>query len=60
VRLGTPALATRGFGDEEFAETADIVARAFDPASDVRELRERVRVLTDRFPLYASVPSFLR
>jgi glycine hydroxymethyltransferase len=60
VRLGTPALATRGFGDEEFAETADIVARAFDPASDVRELRERVRVLTDRFPLYASVPHFLR
>ncbi|MGF1646306.1 MAG: serine hydroxymethyltransferase [Kineosporiaceae bacterium] len=60
VRLGTPALATRGFGDDEFTETADIVARALDPASDVRELRERVRVLTDRFPLYPSVPHFLR
>lgn len=60
VRLGTPALATRGFGDEEFAETADIVARAFDPASDVREMQARVRKLTDRFPLYASVDHFVR
>jgi glycine hydroxymethyltransferase len=60
VRLGTPALATRGFGDAEFSETADIVARAFDPASDVGELRARVRTLTDRFPLYASVDHFVR
>jgi glycine hydroxymethyltransferase len=60
VRLGTPALATRGFDDAEFTETADIVAGAFDPASDVAALRERVRVLTDRFPLYPSVPPFLR
>ena len=55
VRLGTPALATRGFGDSEFIEVADIVAGAFDPASDVVALRERVAVLTDKFPLYATV-----
>ena len=55
VRLGTPALATRGFGDAEFTEVADIVAGAFDPASDVVALRERVTVLTDKFPLYTSV-----
>ena len=55
VRLGTPALATRGFGDSEFVEVADIVAGAFDPASDVVALRERVAVLTDKFPLYATV-----
>ncbi len=55
VRLGTPALATRGFGDAEFTEVADIVAGAFDPASDVAALRERVAVLTEKFPLYTSV-----
>ena len=55
IRLGTPALATRGFGDSEFVEVADIVAGAFDPASDVVALRERVAVLTDKFPLYATV-----
>ena len=55
IRLGTPALATRGFGDPEFVEVADIVAGAFDPASDVVALRERVAVLTDKFPLYATV-----
>ncbi len=58
VRLGTPALATRGFDDVEFTEVADIVAGAFDPASDVAELRSRVAVLTDRFPLYSSVAAF--
>ena len=55
IRLGTPALATRGFGDPEFIEVADIVEGAFDPASDVVALRERVAVLTDKFPLYATV-----
>ncbi|WP_336920812.1 serine hydroxymethyltransferase [Aquipuribacter sp. SD81] len=60
VRLGTPALATRGFGDVEFTEVADIVAGAFDPASDVRALRERVDVLTRDFPLYPSVQPFAR
>ena len=28
LRIGTPALATRGFGDDEFAEVADIIAAA--------------------------------
>ncbi len=28
LRVGTPALATRGFGDSEFAEVADIIAAA--------------------------------
>lgn len=60
VRLGTPALATRGFGDEEFTEVADIVAGAFDPASDVTALRARVGALTARFPLYADLPRFAR
>ncbi|PPF88522.1 serine hydroxymethyltransferase [Subtercola sp. Z020] len=52
LRIGTPALATRGFGDEEFTEVADIIATALKPAPDVAALRARVLKLTDGFPLY--------
>ncbi|MFC5997179.1 serine hydroxymethyltransferase [Quadrisphaera sp. GCM10027208] len=52
LRIGTPALATRGFGDEEFAEVADIIAEALKPSCDTDELRGRVRALTEAFPLY--------
>ncbi|MDF2444121.1 MAG: glycine hydroxymethyltransferase [Subtercola sp.] len=52
LRIGTPALATRGFGDEEFTEVADIIASALKPTPDVAALRARVLKLTDGFPLY--------
>ncbi|HEY0248045.1 MAG TPA: serine hydroxymethyltransferase [Gryllotalpicola sp.] len=52
VRIGTPALATRGFGDPEFAEVADIIAHALRPDYDPAALRARVQVLTAAFPLY--------
>ncbi|RFA10009.1 serine hydroxymethyltransferase [Subtercola boreus] len=52
LRIGTPALATRGFGDEEFTEVADIIANALKPSPDVAALRARVLKLTDGFPLY--------
>ncbi len=54
LRIGTPALATRGFGEAEFREVADIIATALvDGASaDVAALRARVAKLTDGFPLY--------
>ncbi len=35
LRIGTPALATRGFGDAEFNEVADIIALALLPDADV-------------------------
>ncbi|ALU38970.1 serine hydroxymethyltransferase [Kocuria flava] len=58
LRIGTPALATRGFGPEEFAEVADIIAEALvrepEPAHTER-LRERVTALTERFPLYPNL-----
>ena len=55
LRIGTPALATRGFGRAEFTEVADIIAAAI--SGDLSEdsailLRERVRKLTEKFPLY--------
>jgi glycine hydroxymethyltransferase len=57
VRIGTAALATRGFGDEEFVEVADVIAHALMPNPDIAGLRERVAVLTEQFPLY---PGFVQ
>jgi glycine hydroxymethyltransferase len=55
LRIGTPALATRGFGADDFTEVADIVAEALKPSFDdtVREaLTARVSALAAKHPLY--------
>jgi len=54
LRIGTPALATRGFGDEQFTEVADIIAGALvaGDAADVAALRARAAALAAAFPLY--------
>jgi glycine hydroxymethyltransferase len=55
LRIGTPALATRGFGDEAFTEVSDIVAIALLPGFDdsVRDgLRSRAAALAAAYPLY--------
>ena len=52
LRIGTPALATRGFDDAEFTEVADVIAEALKPGADVSALKARVKVLTEKFPLY--------
>jgi glycine hydroxymethyltransferase len=57
VRIGTPALATRGFGDPEFTEVADIIANALMPDADLPALRARVTELARRFPLYEGLTS---
>ena len=52
VRIGTPALATRGFAATEFTEVAEIIAQVLLPNPDIQALKARVRVLTEKFPLY--------
>jgi len=52
LRIGTPALATRGFGAKEFTEVAEIIAAALKPAPDTEALRRRVTALAEDFPLY--------
>ncbi|WP_125107075.1 MULTISPECIES: serine hydroxymethyltransferase [Gulosibacter] len=52
LRIGTPALATRGFGDEEFREVADVIAEALKPEPNIESLRARTKALADKFPLY--------
>src|SRR5699024_9268384 len=58
LRIGTPALATRGFGAEAFAEIAEIIATALQPeidASTEKDLRSRVEKLAKQYPLYPEV-----
>jgi len=55
VRIGTPALATRGFDDAEFTEVSDIIAHSLMPSPDVSALQQRVSDLAERFPLYAEL-----
>ena len=57
VRIGTPALATRGFGDAEFTEVADVIALALQPDADIPALRARVATLAGAFPLYEGLTS---
>jgi glycine hydroxymethyltransferase len=58
LRIGTPALATRGFQAEDFAEVADIIAEALRPDfdEDARQgLAARVALLAKKHPLYADL-----
>jgi glycine hydroxymethyltransferase len=63
LRIGTPALATRGFGAGEFREVADIIAVALtrDLTDELAtELRGRVETLAAKFPLYPHLDGTLR
>jgi glycine hydroxymethyltransferase len=57
IRIGTPALATRGFQDAEFEEVAQIIAATLKPDPDLPGLRARVEALASRFPLYPGLTS---
>jgi glycine hydroxymethyltransferase len=56
LRIGTPALATRGLQQEDFVEVGQILATALTPDYEVRrgELAERVAAIVERYPLYES------
>ncbi|MDN6528280.1 MAG: serine hydroxymethyltransferase [Brevibacterium sp.] len=58
LRIGTPALATRGFGDAEFTEVADVIAEALKPGANVEALSARVKKLSDDFPLYEGLEQY--
>ena len=55
LRLGSPAMTTRGMGIAEFTEIGNIIAdRLLSPSSETvtQDCRQRVSALCDRFPLY--------
>jgi len=57
LRIGTPALATRGLQAEDFTELGRVLALALTPAYEERaaELAERVAAIVERYPLYEGV-----
>jgi glycine hydroxymethyltransferase len=55
LRIGTPALATRGFGADDFREVADVIAEALKPGfgpEQEKALSARVAALAAKYPLY--------
>ena len=55
VRIGTPAMTTRGFKDEEARATAHLIADVLDNPHDeahIAAVRTQVHALTSRFPVY--------
>jgi glycine hydroxymethyltransferase len=60
LRIGTPALATRGFTAGDFAEVADVIVAALQPelgADEAAALRGRVEALAAAHPLYPRLAS---
>jgi glycine hydroxymethyltransferase len=54
IRIGTPAVTTRGMKEEEMLEIADLIAEALSKRSEadaLEQVRGKVRELTRRFPL---------
>jgi glycine hydroxymethyltransferase len=60
LRLGSPAMTTRGMGAAEFSEIGDIIADRLmspDDTATAASCRQRVASLCDRFPLYPHLSS---
>jgi glycine hydroxymethyltransferase len=60
LRIGTPALTTRGFLEEDLRDIGDVIVRALAPGYDDDrrvELSERTRALMELYPLYAELPA---
>ena len=57
LRIGSPALTTRGLGREDFLEVGEIIAVALGGEFDARraELESRVGAIVERYPLYAEL-----
>jgi glycine hydroxymethyltransferase len=55
IRIGTPAMTTRGFKEEEARATAHLIADVLDnprDAANIGAVRAKVVALTSRFPVY--------
>jgi glycine hydroxymethyltransferase len=54
LRIGTPALATRGLAQDDFVELGRVLATALTPEYEARagELAERATAIAERYPLY--------
>jgi glycine hydroxymethyltransferase len=60
LRIGTPALTTRGFLEEDLREIGEVIVQALSPDYDATrraELSERTHALMESYPLYAGLPA---
>ncbi len=59
IRLGTPALTTRGMGTREMRQVAEFINRALTHRDDatLAQVRREVHAMAEAFPLYPAVPS---
>jgi glycine hydroxymethyltransferase len=57
LRIGTPALTTRGLLEDDMREIASVIATALGPDFDSEKdsLRDRTQALMDRYPLYSQL-----
>jgi glycine hydroxymethyltransferase len=55
VRIGTAALATRGFKDADFENIANILAILFLEKKATDKIKQQVKVLSNKFPLYPNL-----
>jgi glycine hydroxymethyltransferase len=55
IRLGTPAMTTRGFKEDQARQTAHLIADVLDRPHDaqhIAQVRDKVAALTKQFPVY--------
>src|SRR5690606_34630364 len=63
IRLGTPAVTTRGMGEDEMDVIADLITRVLAAPDDeavITKVKEEVEALCRRFPLYPELAALAR
>ena len=50
LRLGSPALTTRGFKELEFEEVAILIDQVLK--QDITDIKDKIKILTNKFPIY--------
>lgn len=52
IRIGTPAVTTRGFNEDDMIEIGKIISYIINNPDDIQNTKNRVRLLTDKYSLY--------
>jgi glycine hydroxymethyltransferase len=58
VRIGTPAMTMRGFDEDDFRETGNVIVDALTESPEIEGLRTRVATLCEKRPLYPGFRGF--